>query len=466
MSARASAAALACAALLLGGCTLGPDYARPSVSVPAQWKELPPHKPAQPADTAPRGAWCSVFGDPVLDDLEQQVVAANQSLRAAEASYRQAHAAVAAARAGLFPTIGGDLSASRARSAGGTRSGGGTSLSLGASAQWELDLWGRVRRLVEAARASEQASAADVAAVRLSLQAELAVDYLQLRVADAARRILADTVAAFERSLALTQNRYAAGVVARADVVQAETQVLGARAALIDIDASRAQLEHAIATLTGRAPADFTLAAVDSLPRVPDVPVSLPSTLLERRPDVAAAERRVAAANAQVGAATAAIFPTLSLSAAAGLAGAGLGDWLALPNRVWSLGAAFAAPLFDAGLRQAQREEALAAYDATVADYRQTVLDAFRDVEDQLATVRVLADEADVQAQAVRAARESVTITTNQYKAGLVGFLNVVTVQATAFNAERAALEVSGRRLVAVANLIKALGGGYDAATP
>jgi NodT family efflux transporter outer membrane factor (OMF) lipoprotein len=451
--------------VLLASCTVGPGYVRPEVAAPVQWKDLPPHKDAQPADTLPRGEWWRVFDDPVLADLESQVAAANQTLRAAEAAYRQSQAAVTVARAGLFPAIGGDLSATRAR-AGGTRgSGTANALSVTGQAQWELDLWGRVRRLVEAAQASEAATAADVAATRLSLQSELAIDYVQLRVADAARRVLADTVAAFERSLVLTQNRYAAGVVSRADVVQAQAQLLGARAALVDVDASRAQLEHAIAVLTGHAPADFSLAPVDSLPALPQVPVALPSTLLERRPDVAAAERRVAAANAQVGAATAAIFPTLSLSAAAGLAGGSLGDWLSLPNRVWSLGAAFAAPLFDAGLRRAQQAQAVAAYDATVADYRQTVLDAFREVEDNLAALRVLADEAAIQSEAVRAARESVALTTNQYKAGLVGFLDVVTVQAGAFNAERAALEIAGRRLVALVGLVKALGGGYEPQT-
>jgi NodT family efflux transporter outer membrane factor (OMF) lipoprotein len=271
-------------------------------------------------------------------------------------------------------------------------------------------------------------------------------------------------VAAFERSLVLTQNRYAAGVVARADVVQAETQLLGARAALVDIDANRAQLEHAIAVLTGRAPASFSIAPVDTIPALPDVPVALPSSLLERRPDVAAAERRVEAANAQVGAATAAIFPTLSLSAAAGFAGAGLGDWLSLPNRVWSLGAAFAGTLFDAGARTAQRDAAVAAYDATVADYRQVVLDAFRDVEDNLALLRVLGRETAVQMETVRAARESVDLTTNQYKAGLVPYLDVIAVQTTALAAQRSLVDLNSRRLSAAVNLVKALGGGFDAA--
>jgi NodT family efflux transporter outer membrane factor (OMF) lipoprotein len=453
-------------ALIVSSCTVGPDYVRPDAPAPAAWKELPPHKLAEPADALPRGAWWTLFGDPVLDDLEQQVAAANQTLRAAEANYRQARAAVGTARAGLYPTVDLSGSGSRARARG--SSGGGSAAAYAATAdvQWEIDLWGRIRRLVESAEAARAASAADVEATRLSLQAELAADYLQLRIADAARRVLQETVAAFERSLVLTQNRYAAGVAARVDVVQAETQLLNVRASLVDIEATRAQLEHAIAALIGRAPADVTIAVVDAVPTQPTIPASVPSALLERRPDIAAAERRVAAANAQVGAATAAIYPTISLGASGGFAGTSLANWFSLPNRFWSLGASLAAPLFDAGLRASQREQAVAAYDATVADYRQTVLDAFRDVEDNLALLRVLQEESRVQAEALRAARLSVDLTTNQYKAGLVAFIEVVTVQAVAFNAERTALELTGRQLVAAVNLVKALGGGYTATEP
>ncbi len=461
---RAAASAMLAASLV--ACTPGPTYGRPDAPVPAGWKELPPHKLAEPADTRPAGAWWGLFSDPALDALESRVIDANQTLRAAEANFRGARAAVGAARAGLFPTVGG--SASGARSRNGARSGGGSTAAYAAAAdaQWEIDVWGRVRRLVEAAQDTAAASAADLAATRLSLQSELAADYLQLRVADATRRIFEETVAAFERSLVLTQNRYVAGVVARVDVVQAETQLLGARASLLDIEATRAQLEHAMAALTGRAPADVSIPPVEGLPAVPDIPAGVPSALLERRPDIAAAERRVAAANAQVGAATAAIYPTITLTGSVGFAGTSLANWFSLPNRVWSLGTALAAPLFDAGLRQAQREQAVAAYDATVADYRQTVLDAFRDVEDNLALLRVLADEVRVEEEALRAARESVALTTNQYKAGLVGFIDVVTVQNVAFSAERTALELNGRRLVAAVNLIKALGGGFDASEP
>jgi NodT family efflux transporter outer membrane factor (OMF) lipoprotein len=458
--------ACALAAVALSACTMGPNYARPDAPAPAAWKELPPHKDAAPADATPRGAWWEAFGDPVLDDLETQVTAANQTLRAAEANYRASRAAIGAARAGLFPTLNGSAGASRSGGGRSSRSGGGSGSTYSASldAQWELDLWGRIRRLVEAAQDTAEASAADVENTRLSLQTELAADYLQLRVADAARRVLEDTVSAYERSLVLTQNRYNAGVAARVEVVQGEAQLLAARASLIDIQATRAQLEHAIAALVGKAPADVSIAVVETVPPVPDIPAGVPSALLERRPDIAGAERRVAAANAQVGAATAAIFPTLTLSASGGFLGSSLANWFSLPNRVWSLGAAFAGPLFDAGLRASQREQAVAQYDATVADYRQTVLDAFRDVEDNLALLRILDEESRVQTEALRAARESVALTTNQYRAGLVAYLNVVTVQAVALNAERTALDLNGRRLVAAVNLVKALGGGAEPA--
>ncbi len=323
-----------------------------------------------------------------------------------------------------------------------------------------------MRRSIEASEDTAQAAAADLGNARLSLQSDLAQSYLALRVADAQRKVLDETVAAFERSLVLTQNRYTAGVASRADVVQAQAQLLGAKVQLTDIRAARAQLEHAIAALTGRTPSEFALEPASDLPALPDVPPGVPSALLERRPDVAAAERRVAAANAQVGVATAAIYPDLTLSATAGLAGSALGNWLSLPNRFWSLGPQLAATLFDAGLRRAQRDEQIAAYDATVATYRQTVLTAFREVDDNLAALRILAEEADVQAQALAAARESVELTTNQYKAGLVGFLNVVTVQAQAFASERNTVELRGRRYAATVALVKALGGGYGAAAP
>jgi NodT family efflux transporter outer membrane factor (OMF) lipoprotein len=423
------------AAALLGACTMGPDYVRPDVKVPDAWKEAS-YKTAEPADTLPRGDWWEAFGDPLLNQLMVDVAVANPTLAVAEANYRQAQAAIRAARAGLFPSGAAQLS-------------------------WEIDLWGRVRRTIEASETGAQASAADLENVRLSLRTDLAQSYLALRVADAQRRVLDDTVAAYERSRALTQNRYNAGVAARAEVVQAQSQLLAAQAQTFDVQAARAQLEHAIAVLAGRLPAELAVAPVETLPALPAVPPGVPSALLERRPDVAAAERRVAVANAEVGVATAAIYPDLTLGATAGLAGTALSSWLSLPNRFWSIGPALAGTLFDAGLRRAQRDEQIAAYDAAVASYRQTVLTAFREVEDNLSTLRILGDEAAVQQQALEAARQSVELTTNQYKAGLVGFLNVVVVQAQAFAAERNAIDLAGRRLSAAVALIKALGGPY-----
>jgi NodT family efflux transporter outer membrane factor (OMF) lipoprotein len=423
---------------------------------------MPPGKPAEPADATPRGPWWRIYADPRLDVLQHQVIAANQALRVAEANYRQSVAFVQASRAGLYPTVGANLNAVRARQGGATT---GSLHTLGLPVDWEVDLWGKIRRSVEAAEDSAQASAADLEATRLSLQAQLAQTYFALRAADREKRLLDDTVAAYQRALALTQNRYDAGVAARSDVVQAETQLLSAQVQAIDIGAARAQLEHAIAVLIGTPPADFALAAVDALPALPPIPDAVPSVLLERRPDVAGAERRVAAANAQIGVATAAFYPTVSLSASAGFVSASFASWLALPNRVWALGAALAQPVFDAGLRKAQREETVAAYDATVAGYRQTVLTAFQEVEDNLAVLRVLEDAARVQELAVQSARRSVELALNQYRAGLINYIGVVALQAIAFNAERNAVQLDARRLAASVALIKALGGGFDAAS-
>ena len=450
-------------AATLTACTVGPDYVRPDVKVPDAWKEAP-YKAAEPADALPRGAWWERFGDPLLDQLARDVVTANPTVQVAEANARQAQAAIRAARAGLFPTIGASVTATR--SGGRNGSGASTDLSLGAQLSWETDLWGRVRRSIEASESSAQASSADLANVQLSLQADLVQSYLALRVADARRKVFDDTIAAYERSLALTENRYNAGVAARAEVVQAQSQLFGARTQAVDVQAARAQLEHAIAALTGRLPSELTIAPSTALPTLPDVPPGVPSALLERRPDVAAAERRIAAANAQVGVATAAIYPDLTLGASAGFAGSALANWLSLPNRFWSLGPALAATLFDAGLRRAQRDEQIAAYDASVATYRQTVLTAFREVEDALSTLRILVEEAGVQQQALAAARHSLELTTNQYRAGLVGFLNVVVVQAQAFAEERAAIDLQGRRYAATVDLIKALGGGFYPPNP
>jgi len=328
-------------------------------------------------------------------------------------------------------------------------------------AAWEPDLWGRIRRGVEASQAGAQASAADLAAVTLSSQAELAGDYLQLRVLDAQKQLLDATTAVYRRSLELTNNRYAAGVVAKSDVLQAETQLKSTAAQAIDLGVQRSQLEHAIALLIGKAPAAFSLPSTSLATAIPAIPAGLPSGLLERRPDIASSERRMAAANAQIGIARAAYFPTIRLSAAAGFEAASLATWFAWPSRFWSVGPAVSAALFDGGLRRAQSDQARAAYDAALAEYRETVLTGFQEVEDNLAALRILEEEALVQDQAVQAAQQVVNITTNQYQAGTVAYLNVLVAQSTALANERTALGLVGRRLVASVLLIKALGGGW-----
>jgi NodT family efflux transporter outer membrane factor (OMF) lipoprotein len=334
---------------------------------------------------------------------------------------------------------------------------------LNVNASWELDLWGKVRRGIESGEANWQASAADLELVRLSAQAAVAQSYLGLRIADVQRRVLEETVAAYQRTLELTQNRYKAGVAARVDVVQAEVQLNSTQAQLVDNGIDRALLEHAIATLIGEPASTFSIARAPLVAQLPDIPVGVPSELLERRPDVAAAERTVAAANAQIGVAQAAFYPTLTLSAAGGFRSTSFADWLTAPSRFWSLGAVLAQTIFDGGLRRAVSDQAIAAYDGQVAAYRQTVLAGFQEVEDNLASLRLLQEEAGYQNDAARGAQVSVELTTNQYKAGIVSYLNVIAAQAIALNNERTAVNIQGRRLVASVALIKALGGGWDA---
>jgi len=443
----------------LAGCTVGPDYKKPAVETPAEYKEAGDWVKAKPADDAPKGNWWEAFHDPVLNGLEEQVSVSNQTLKAAEARHAQATAAVQAARAQYFPIVDANASATRGRANNvDTRR---YTAELGAS--WEPDFWGRVRRLVESSRAAEEASAADVEAARLSLQADLATAYFQLRATDAAIALYGDTIKAFETSYQMTENRYRAGVAAKTDVVTAETQLKSTQAAAIDLKASRAQLEHAIAVLVGRAPASVSIVAASIDTHIPEVPPGIPSTLLERRPDVAAAERRMAAANAQIGVAEAAYFPSIDLTGSAGFAGAEIAKLISAPNRVWSLGLTAAETLLDFGARSANVASARAAYDEAVANYRQTALAGFQDVEDNLAAVRWLADEAAVQQEALRAARESVALTLNQYKAGTASYLNVVVVQAAQLNEERSSVSLLSRRLTASVALIRALGGAWEA---
>jgi len=474
--ARASltAAAIAGAVSLLAACTLGPNYARPGVEAPAAYKEAQGWKPAQPRENEPRGPWWSVFDDPQLDALVREVEVSNQTIKAAEARVREARALTQQAQAAFFPIVTANAGATRSSGRGSAgqsvdnSQGGGprNSFNVALDVNWEIDLWGRVRRTVEAGEATAQASVADLEAAKLSAQAQLAQDYFLLRAQDAQIRLLNDTVDAYQKSLKLTQNQYAVGVAARADVAQAETQLKSTQAQALDAGVQRAQLEHAIAVLLGKAPADFSIAPEAVPTTFPPIPPGLPSELLERRPDIAAAERRTAAANAQVGVAEAAFFPSLTLSATGGFQSSVLSQLFSLPSRYWSLGPALAQTLFDAGLRRAQTAQAMATYDENVANYRQTVLAGFQEVEDNLAALRILEQEALVQDEAVKSARESLTITLNQYRAGTANYLAVVVAQATALSNERAALAILGRRLTASVTLIKALGGGWDAQLP
>ncbi len=470
-----------CVAIAISGCAMGPNYVLPSAEAPTAYKEAPqvqgeapPFKPAEPKDQDSRGKWWEAFKDPQLDALVSRVEVSNQTIKAAEARVREARALTQSARAALFPSVDLGVGATRSGNRAGTANSAVTTTNRAGSVRnnynvaldvnWEIDLWGRIRRTVEASDATAQASVADLESAELSAQALLAEDYFLLRVQDAQIRLLNNTVEAYQRSLQLTRNQYAVGVAARADVAQAETQLKSLQAQAIDAGLQRAQLEHAIAVLLGKAPAQFSLPAEVVATVFPDIPPGLPSELLERRPDIAAAERRAAAANARIGVAEAAFFPSLTLSATGGFQSSVLSQLFSLPSRYWSIGASLAQAVFDAGLRRAQTAQAIATYDETVANYRQTVLAGFQEVEDNLAALRILQEEAKVQDDAVKFARESLTITLNQYRAGTANYLAVVVAQATALSNERAALAVLSRRLTASVALIKALGGGWHAA--
>lgn len=449
--------------LMLVSCTVGPDYVRPTAveTMPTAFKELEGWKVAEPQDGTVNKRWWLRYNDPILNSLVEQVAISNQNIASAEAQFRQARALVQGARAGYFPTVTAGASADRSYRPG---NGGGSTVSnfqIPLDLSWEIDLWGRIRRGVEASQADLQASAADLAAITLSSQAELAIDYFQLRTLDAQKKLLDDTTTLYRTSLELTKNRYEAGLVARYDLLQAETQLKSTEAEALDLSLQRAQTEHAIALLIGKPSAAFYLSST-SLPTViPFIPSGVPSELLERRPDIASSERRMAAANAQIGIARAAYFPTINLSAAAGLEASTLASLFTWPSRFWAVGAAATATLFDGGLRSSQSEVAAAAYDATVAAYRKTVLTAFQEVEDNLAALRILEEETHVQGEAVQAAEQVVKMTTNQYQAGTVSYLNVLIAQQTALANERTALGLLGRRVAASVLLVKALGGGW-----
>lgn len=455
--------AAACAAVL-AACTVGPAYQRPEAPTPGSYREAGRDwKRAQPGDGIPRGSWWEMFGDPQLNALAKRVEVSNQNMRAAEARFRQAQALVRQARADLFPVVAGSAAAGRSRAAG-SPARVANSHELAVDAAWEPDLWGRVRRSIEASEAAWQGSAADLESVRLSALAALVQNYIALRTVDTQVQLLKDTVAAFQRSLDLTRNRYAVGVAGKADVVLAEVQLKSGQADLVELGVQRAQLEHAIALLAGEPASTFSLPPAPLRAAMPKIPVGVPSELLERRPDIAAAERRVAAANARIGVAESAFYPSLTLSASGGVRNARFADLLSAPSRFWSIGAALAQLLFDGGARQAVTDQARAAHDEEVALYRQTVLTGFQEVEDNLAALRILEEEAALQDAVVRGARQSVEFVLNQYKAGTVNFLSVIVLQTAALNNERAAVNILGRRLAASVLLVKALGGGWDAA--
>lgn len=449
--------------MLLSACAAGPDYVKPPVEVPTAFKESAGWKLAEPRDQEIHDKWWEIYQDPLLNSLEEQVSISNQNLAQAEARYRQASALVQSARASYYPTVTGDVSTTRGNRGGSVITGTGENHSLSVSANWEIDLWGRVRRTVEANQANAQASAADLEATRLSTQAQLAQTYFQLRTVDAQQDLFERTITDYQKSLQLTQNQYAAGVAANANVVQAQAQLKTTQAQLVDLGVQRAQLEHAIALLVGKPASSFSIVHAPLTTAVPALPVDVPSSLLERRPDIAAAERRAAAANAQIGIAKTAYFPNLTLAATGGFQSSSFANWLTLPNRFWSVGPALAMTLFDGGARRAQTDQAIAAYDASVAAYRQTVLTGFQEVEDNLAALRLLEQEAQLQDEALQASRKSVELSMNQYRAGIVSYLSVITVQTTALGNERAALDIANRRLTASVLLIKALGGGWQA---
>lgn len=458
------------AVLALAGCAVGPDYKRPDAPLTPAFKEATADAPAftgdwkfaEPQDQHARTEWWRLFGDSQLDDLMSQVQVNNQNIKAAEAQYRQAAALLQAARAGFFPTLGANVNVSRGTSGSGANSAITNAQSVSLAANWELDVWGRIRRQVEASAANAQASEADLASTLLSTQATLAQSYFLLRVADAQGALLQRTVADYARSLQLVQNQYKAGTAQRSDVLQSEAQLKSAQAQQVDNRLTRAQLEHAIAVLVGQPPANLTLAADDFKRSPPVVPTAVPSQLLERRPDIASAERSMAAANAQVGVAQVAYYPTLSLSASGGLGVATLSRFVSLPDRVWSIGAGLAGTIFDGGARSAAKAQAVAAYDQNVALYRQTVLSAFQEVEDNLAAARLLEEEYTVQTDALRSAREALALVNNRYKAGTASLLDVLTAQTTAYQAEQTQLSIVGRRYTASVVLVKALGGGWE----
>lgn len=465
----ARCAAAVAFALALSACAIGPAYEQPSTATPSAWKEAPAAEgwlPAAPADALDRGEWWKLFGDPALDELAARVQISNQNIAAAVASYAQAQAVVREQRAALFPTVSASGSATRS---GARNTSPGTAAGAALRADWAPDVWGRLRQAVGGAQASAQASEADLAAARLSAVGELAVNYFSLREADAELRLLEVTLEGYQRSLAIARNRYNAGIAAQTDVLQAQTLYVNTQAERLALKRNRDTLEHAIAVLVGAAPAEFSLPAADWKPTVPGIPAGLPSTLLQRRPDIAASERAVAAANAQIGIARTAYFPSFSLNGALSSNASRVGDLFNASNTLWSLGLSVAQTVFDAGAIAAQVDQAKAAHEAAVARYRQTVLAAFQDVEDQLTAGASLAQQEGLRREASAAADLSEQQFLNRYRQGQVSYTDVVTAQVSALNARRTVLQVQVSRQSAAVALIQGLGGGWQAewmATP
>jgi NodT family efflux transporter outer membrane factor (OMF) lipoprotein len=463
-------------ALLCTACAVGPDYKRPSAAAPASFREGEGWVTAAPADNAPKGEWWATFADPELDGLLKRVETSNQTVAASAAAYAEARALVREQRADMFPSIDLDAGATRGKSGSGAASTGtGTGAGSGSGtgriansyqvdigASWELDVWGRLRRSVQNARATAQASAADLANARLSAQGELASDYWQLRESDAELDLVGRTVEAYQRSLQIAQNRYDARIAAKTDLLQAQAQLYSTQSQFEGLKRQRAQLEHAIAVLVGEAPSTFSLPPAAWNMAVPDVPAVLPAELLQRRPDIAAAERRVAAANAQIGVNVAGYFPTLSLSGSGGTSGSEVSQLFNSGTYFWSVGASLAESLFNAGKTRATVAASRAAYDQTVANYRQTVLTALQGVEDQLIALRVLKRQHELRQLASMAADEAEERVLNQYREGIVGYSDVVTAQATALNDRTALIQAQRDLQTTTVALIQALGGGWD----
>ena len=466
-AARRSAALIAASALaLLAGCAVGPDYKRPALATPAAFKENPGWKAATPADGLKKGPWWEVFNDPVLDGLESQVDSANFTVAEAAANYEEARQIARADRTGYLPTVGvlGSGQRSKTPQVASATGRGITANSFTAEGQasWQPDFWGKLRRLVESDVATAQASAADLAAARLSTEGSLATDYIELRSADDQIRLLENAVEAYRRTLSITKNKYSVGVSARSDVITAQTELDSTRAQLIGVGVQRAQFEHAIAVLLGKAPADFSIARRRDLGlAVPALPPLLPSSLLERRPDIAAAERAAAAANAKIGIQTAAYYPAFSISGAAGYEGDPLNQLISAPFSFWTLGAQATDTILDWGQRHDLVRSARATYEATADNYRQVVLTAFQQVEDNLAEVRILADESQVEREAVAEAQQAAQIALNEYNAGTVDFTTVVAAQVTELTNRETALNINESELTSSVALIQALGGGW-----